>query len=148
MNLAKNLNTGIIERIFINKLKFNAMNYKMLSLIVLVVLFLGVNQSKAQVEPLDCYVEIVAAVDNLVVAAEEVNITIPFCLTFQADMLDAIIDGTATLPCSADVILARMTIVVDKILADNGWPFCWPDVIPENVNDALLKLQELLKTGC
>lgn len=144
----KNLNTGIIEKIIINKLKFNAMNYKMFSLIVLFVLFLGVNQSKAQIEPLDCYAEIVTAVDNLVLAADEADMTIPICLTFQADRLDAIIDGTATFPCSADVILARMTTIVDKILADNGWPYCWPDEIPDSVEEALLILQELLLTGC
>lgn len=119
----------------------------MLSLIIPIVLFLGVNETKAQVEPC-CYDDIIAAVVDLEAVADAADMNIPICLTFQAARLQAICDGTATFPCSAEIILERMTTVVLLILADNGWPFCWPDEVPQSVLDQLDVLKVLLEEGC
>lgn len=118
----------------------------MLSLVVLMVLFIGVNQSNAQVEPCECYGEIIDAVDQLETDAGDADLKIPFCLTFQASRLEDICDGTATFPCSAEVIINRMLTVVDNILTTD-WPYCWPDEIPEDVEVQLDALKILLE-GC
>lgn len=120
---------------------------KMLSLIIPIVLFLGVNETKAQVEPC-CYDDIIAAVADLQIEADLAGMNVPICLTYQAGRLQDICDGTATFPCPVQIILDRMSIVVDKILTDNGWPFCWPDEVPTTVQEELENLQNLLTEGC
>lgn len=117
--------------------------YKTLSLVVMFVLFLGLNESKAQC---DCIDEISAAVEAVVNAEADGWVT-PFALTNLVAKLEYLCEGGeygGLGYTTKEVIVAKMILVAQRAI--DGSCLCPPP--PDASVEALKALIVVLENDC